>query len=233
MQTNDHITLTIFLFEDLSLQKELGIFSRSFSTDLITELSRFRQFRINNLPVSDTYTDASSARLIDSIKTDYFIQGTFRGEKELVRINVQLYNSHTRHMVWGNRLEGKLMGLNEIQDNLLSAIVGALQQQINNDLLSGMRKKPKVAFRAYEHWLYGMEEVKKGSVESDLAAREHFQKAIEIQPDYALAYTGMSQENADSRVKAGIHFRFACEAGLELGNKIGQWTVDNFLKPLN
>jgi hypothetical protein len=50
------------------------------------------------------------------------------------------------------------------------------------------------------------------------------------------SFTGFSQaakENADSRVKAGIHFRFACEAGLELGNKIGNWTVDGFLKPLN
>ncbi|HEX6426111.1 MAG TPA: hypothetical protein VF008_00445 [Niastella sp.] len=192
MQANDHITLTIFPFEDLSLQKELGIFCRSFSTDLITELSRFRQFRIINLPLENTNPDASSASLFDTLKTDYFIQGTFRCEKELVRINVQLYNSNTRHMVWGNRLEGNLTGLNEIQDSLLAAVVGVLQQQINNDLLSGMRKRPKVEFRAYEHWLYGMEEVKKGSFESDLVAREHFQKAFEIQPDYALAYTGMS-----------------------------------------
>jgi Tfp pilus assembly protein PilF len=103
-----------------------------------------------------------------------------------------LYNSSTRHMVWGNRLEGNLSGLNEIQDNLLAAVVGVLQQQINNDLLSAMRKRPRVEFRAYEHWLYGMEEVKRGSVESDLLAREHFQKALEIQPDYSLAYTGMS-----------------------------------------
>lgn len=192
MQANDHITLTIFPFEDLSLQKEPGIFCRSFSTDLTTELSRFRQFRIIKLPAARTAADPASPGLPDSLITDYFIQGTFRCEKELVRINVQLYNSSTRHMVWGNRFEGSLSGLHAIQDDLLAAVVGVLQHQINNDLLTGMRKRPKVEFGAYEHWLYGMEEVKKGSVESDLAAREHFQKALEIQPDYALAYTGMS-----------------------------------------
>ncbi|OQP58355.1 tetratricopeptide repeat protein [Niastella populi] len=192
MQATDHITLTIFPFEDLSLQKEPGIFCRAFSTDLITELSRFRQFRVINLPVQDLEADASASKLFDAAKTDYFIQGTFRCEKELVRINVQLYNSSTRHMVWGNRLEGSLLGMHEIQDNLLAAVVGILQQQINNDLLSAMRKRPRVEFKAYEHWLYGMEQVKKGSVESDLLAREHFQKALEIQPDYSLAYTGMS-----------------------------------------
>lgn len=41
-----------------------------------------------------------------------------------------------------------------------------------------------------------------------------------------------ADENADSRVMAGIHFRFACEAGQELGNKVGQWTIGNYLRPL-
>ncbi len=41
-----------------------------------------------------------------------------------------------------------------------------------------------------------------------------------------------ADENADSRVVAGIHFRFACEAGQELGNKIGHWVTQNQLKPL-
>ncbi len=38
-------------------------------------------------------------------------------------------------------------------------------------------------------------------------------------------------ENADSRVFAGIHFRFSCERGLELGQKIGDWILENSLKP--
>jgi hypothetical protein len=40
-----------------------------------------------------------------------------------------------------------------------------------------------------------------------------------------------AKENADSRVFAGIHFRFSCERGLELGKRIGDWTVENSLKP--
>ncbi|WP_205511596.1 vanadium-dependent haloperoxidase [Longitalea arenae] len=47
------------------------------------------------------------------------------------------------------------------------------------------------------------------------------------------SFSQAAKENADSRVRAGIHFRFACEAGLELGNKIGDWIVNNYCKPLN
>src|SRR5690606_5960994 len=35
-----------------------------------------------------------------------------------------------------------------------------------------------------------------------------------------------------SRVTAGIHFRFACEAGQQMGNAIGQWLFDNYLQPI-
>ena len=50
------------------------------------------------------------------------------------------------------------------------------------------------------------------------------------------SFTSVKQaadENADSRVQAGIHFRFACEAGQEMGDKIGLWIVKNYLQPLN
>lgn len=45
------------------------------------------------------------------------------------------------------------------------------------------------------------------------------------------SFSQAAKENADSRVMAGIHFRFSCEAGLELGRNVGQWTVANHLKP--
>lgn len=190
MQNTHYITLAVFPFEDLSPQKELGIFCRSFSEDLIIELSRFRQLRIFNFPGDILSNDAQ--KFSDILKNGYFVQGTFRSEKEIVRINVQLYDSDTRHLVWGNRLEGNLISMDEIKDNLLKGLVAILQQQIDHDLLSKIRQRPKVAFSAYEHWLFGIEELKKASVEADLKAREHFEKALQIQPDYALAFTGMS-----------------------------------------
>src|SRR5690606_4298695 len=129
---------------------------------------------------------------VETIQNGYFVQGTFRSEKDTVKVNVQLYDIESRRLVWGNRFEDKLTELNEIQDKLLRGVVTVLQQQIHMDLLSKIKKRPKVAFNAYENWLYGMEELKKASLAADLKAREYFEKALHLQPDYALAYTGMS-----------------------------------------
>lgn len=43
-------------------------------------------------------------------------------------------------------------------------------------------------------------------------------------------FFGAADENADSRVMAGVHFRFSCKAGQTMGNKIGKWMLDNTLK---
>jgi hypothetical protein len=45
------------------------------------------------------------------------------------------------------------------------------------------------------------------------------------------SFSQASAENADSRVFAGIHFRFSCERGMELGKRIGDWIIENHLKP--
>lgn len=47
------------------------------------------------------------------------------------------------------------------------------------------------------------------------------------------SFSQAAKENADSRVRAGIHFRFACDAGLQLGEHIGNYVTTNHLKPLN
>lgn len=46
------------------------------------------------------------------------------------------------------------------------------------------------------------------------------------------SFSQAAKENAESRVMAGIHFRFSCEAGLTMGEKVGQWTVGNHLQPI-
>lgn len=44
-------------------------------------------------------------------------------------------------------------------------------------------------------------------------------------------FSQAAKENADSRVMAGLHFRFSCDAGLSLGENVGRWTIENYLKP--
>src|SRR5262245_57571268 len=118
MIATDNITLTVYPFEDLSVNKELNIFCRSFSIDLVTDLSKFRQFRVINGVHS--LKNGESGETSHEAICDYFIEGSFRYDKDPLRINVQLYNGPTRHLVWANRLDGNLTEVSELQEKLLT-----------------------------------------------------------------------------------------------------------------
>jgi TolB-like protein/Tfp pilus assembly protein PilF/predicted transcriptional regulator len=190
---NRAVTLAILPFENLSQGNDLDILCQSFSIDLTTELSRFKQFQIvapdSIDQIKNNEEEQANALGLD---IDYHIKGSFRAHRDSMRINAQLLSTRSRHLVWADRFEGTTEQILDIQDDLLKQVVSSLQQQLNYDLLSQIREKPKIKLKAYECWLYGMNEVKKGSVENDRKAREYFQQAIQEEPHFSLAYSGMS-----------------------------------------
>ena len=188
------LVLAILPFENLSTDNELDIFCKSFCIDIITELSRFRQFQIISYDsVRDISQDGeTNEKTFQTFKTDYFVKGSFRHNNDQIRINIQLIDSHTHHLVWADRFSGASDDLFTIQENVLLELVSTLQSQVNYNLISSIRTKPKTHLKAYELWLYGVEEIKNGSLKSDIKARKYFQQAIEIDPNYSLAYSGMS-----------------------------------------
>ena len=178
---NSEVSLAIFPFENLTDHNDMAVFCKSFYVDLVTELSRFQQFRI--IP---------HASVQDDVVADYSINGSFRHRDGLWRINAQLINNRNSHVAWAERFEGDKNSIFCIQEEILRQIVSILQQELNRDLLIHIRKKSPVKLTAYENWLYGMEELKKVTIEADEKARIEFQKAMEIDPGYSLAYSGMS-----------------------------------------
>lgn len=194
VKSSPSITLAVFPFENLNAGNELDIFCKSFCIELITELSRFRQFQIiaYGSVAGFDLNEESNQELFQSLGTDYFVKGTFRSHSDQIRINVHLTDSRSRHLVWADRFSSPSDDLIALQEGLLIELVSSLQSQLNYNLLSSIRKKTHANLKAYEYWLYGIDKLKKGTLESDLNAREYFQQAIEIDPDYSLAYSGMS-----------------------------------------
>lgn len=184
IRSSGQIRIDIFPFENFSQKDDLSPFCHSFDADLATELSRFRQFRIRKV-------DGDTAQHADDYVSDYSIHGRFRVDGDKLRINIQLL-SPEKNLVWGSRFYGDTNYLSELGEDVLLQVVGALPVSLNSDLLDAIRKKRKMICTPYQLWLAGMDELRNGSVMHDQRAREYFQKAIGIQRDYSLAYSGMS-----------------------------------------
>jgi len=191
----DHTpVLAIFPFDNLSGNRELDLFCRALSGELVTEIARFRQLRVISPPVQaplpvamDSGKDSGTA-----YPFDYHIIGSFRYGEERCRINVQLMESRTFQLIWAHRFESGRDALMDTFDQLVQQIAAILQEHLNIRLLALAPRKPLADWSAYESFLFGMEALTKGTPESDRQARACFEDALKKSPDYSYACSGMS-----------------------------------------
>ncbi len=183
-------SIAILPFKNNSEDSNLNYLAIGITEDLIVDLSKY-----SSLQVISTYSSSIAAdemKYLKSLKADYLVKGSFRVNGTDLRINAQLLLASNETIIWSNRYEADINSIFDIQDDIIGQLVSALQREIDINLLSTTKQKPRTNLVAYEYWLMGMQELKKGNLEADNCARELFQEALKIDPTYARAFSGLS-----------------------------------------
>jgi TolB-like protein len=175
------ISLIVQPFENLSGDEGSNGMARSLYMEFLLQFSRFRQFR---LVTDETLTNTSLA--------GYRIRAGAISASGSVRLTVQLLRAADMSVVWIDRYEARMPNLEDIADSIIAEIVSSIQYQIDEDILIRLRQVPSGPAVPYEFWLCGVEELKKGTLASDEKARVLFSRSIELDPGFALGYSGMS-----------------------------------------
>lgn len=192
-QPSTAIVLGVLPFENLSAQDELAHFARGFAEDIITDLSRFKGLQIMSSYSTAAIRDFTTERkFIRDNKVTYLVKGSFRHDAGYIRITTQLIDAEGNRVLWAERYAEPMEEVFHIQCDIAQRIVSTLSRQIDMTILSAARKKPVTNLDAYDCWLRGMEQLRSGSRDHDLKAREFFNKALEIDPYFTRAYTGLS-----------------------------------------
>nr|MBX2877384.1 hypothetical protein [Saprospiraceae bacterium] len=188
------ISMAILPFQNSAQLPALDMFCSGLRMDLITDLSRFRTFRLISYDLIPTALQGQLEKeeVITNLQLDYYVKGLVRYHAEQLYFNLQLIKAKDHRLVWAEKFHGPLEELFQIQEEMVEKIVVSLQHFVDVDLLATMRRKPLTNLNAYECWIRGFQEVKKGSISADEKARAYFQQAIDLDPYYARAYTGMS-----------------------------------------
>lgn len=163
-----------------------------FTEDLITNFSKFIGLSVISSYSTHQIRDIYNANEIDQLTADYLIYGSVRHHNDILRISIQLVKAQDKSLVFGDRHDQTMDALLEAQDSIIQQIVSILQEKINYNLLSHSYKKSAVELAAYENYLLGMNTLKKGSSDNDKKARHYFKAALDIDPNYSLAYTGLA-----------------------------------------
>jgi TolB-like protein/Tfp pilus assembly protein PilF len=188
------VCLAVLPFENLSGNPEHDYFATGFVEDLITDLSHF-----HSLQVISSYTSRKMGKMardaLSEAKTlsiDYLLKGNLRRKGRQMRLNTQLLETDSGRIIWAQRYDAPVETVLDIQDDIVERVSGAISARIDHALLAAARKKPLTSLAAYDCWLRGMDQLRKGTPEADQKARRIFEQALAIDPHYSRAYAGLS-----------------------------------------
>ena len=186
----DKPSIAVLAFQNLSGDPEQEYFADGVVEDIITALSRIRWLFVIARNSSFTY----KGRAVDvkqisrELGVRYVLEGSVRRAANRVRITGQLIDAAAGTHLWAERFEGSLDDIFELQDQVATSVVGAIAPQLERAEIERAKRKPTENLGAYDYYLRGMADLQRGTREAIDEALPLFEKAIELDPDFASAY---------------------------------------------
>ena len=196
-------SIAVLPLRDFSPQKDQEAFCDGMTDAIIGRLSRIEGLKVISLTSVMNYKrqDRNIRQIGEELNVRTVLEGSVQRENNTIRMNAQLINVADDSHLWSDSFDRELESVFEVQDEISQSIAEALQVKLTSDEGGGQKGTQKEylpkSLEAYEYYTKGMHFTKSKFVvtfqEEDFRAGvEMFRKALELEPDYALAYQGLS-----------------------------------------
>ena len=186
-------SIAVLPFQTLSDDPTQEYFSDGVTNDIITDLSKFS----NLLVIASTSVFVYKEKPINikeigqELGVRYVLEGSIQKAGDRVRINAQLIDATTDHHIWAERYDFPLDDVFKVQDEITSTVISSLQVILTEEEQSLSAIRHTDVIEAYDLYLRGRTYLR-GTKQSHLKARQLFDKAIKLDPNFAAAYAEKS-----------------------------------------
>ena len=187
-------SIAVLPFVNMSGNPEQGYFSDGITEEIITGLSKIPRLFVTARHSSFAYKDqpVKVRQIGRELGVRYVLEGSVRRSGDRVRVTAQLIDVTTDKHVWAERYDRELKDIFEIQDEITMNIMIALQVKLTDGEQAALRAKGTSNLEAYLKFLQATEYFRESSREGNILARQKYQEAISLAPEYASAYAGLA-----------------------------------------
>jgi TolB-like protein/DNA-binding winged helix-turn-helix (wHTH) protein/Flp pilus assembly protein TadD len=168
--------------------------SDGITESLINGLSQLSQLKVIARTTAFHYKgkDADPRTLGRELKIDAVLTGKVVQQGDSLHVQADLVNTSDGSQIWGERYNRKLSDIFTTQEEIARQITDRLRLRLTNGERKQITKRYTENFDAYQHYRIGRNYAEKRTGESYQKAIEHYKQALDLDPNYALAYIGLA-----------------------------------------
>jgi serine/threonine-protein kinase len=192
-------SVAVLPFQNLSADPENEYFADGITEDVIAHLAKIRTLKvISRSSVMPFKKSAQSPREIATrLGVTTLLEGTVRRAGDRVRIVVELIDAASERNLWAETYDRHLTDIFVIQSDVARSISAALKTELSPNERSRIERRPTTSIHAYELYLRGRQCLTQYSAVELRRSIGFFERALELDPEYAMAYVGMAFAHAD------------------------------------
>jgi TolB-like protein/DNA-binding winged helix-turn-helix (wHTH) protein/Tfp pilus assembly protein PilF len=191
-------SLAVLPLDNLSGDASQNYFADGMTDELITDLAQISALRVISRTSVMVYKGARKPlpQIARELNVDGVVEGTVLRAGDRVRITAQLIEASTDRHLWSESYEGDLRDTLTLQKKVAGAIADQIRINLTSQEQAALKRVKVVNPEAYESYLKGRYFWNKRTADGLKAALAYFRQAIEEDPTYAPAYSGLADTYA-------------------------------------
>ncbi len=193
-ESAQRVSIAVLPFDNPTDDPSQDYFANGITEDLITDLSKVSGLLVVARNSAFAYQDSTepAGTIGRSLGVRFLLRGNLRREGDQLRLNVRLIDSHDGRTLWAERYDRRLTDVFRIQDELTAQIVSALQVELAPADQRRLARNHEASVAAYDELLQGNDHYGRRSFQDNELAKDHYRRAIELDPGFARAYAALA-----------------------------------------
>jgi TolB-like protein/Tfp pilus assembly protein PilF len=187
-------SIAVLPFDNLSRDPDNAYFAEGVQDEILTRLAKVADLKVISRTSTQHFKSAPEnlPQIAKQLGVMNILEGSVQKANDTVRVNVQLINAMTDSHLWADTFDRKLTDIFAVESEIAKNVADALQAKLTGSEKSSIAKAPTENPEAYELYLKGRFFWNKRTGADLRKAIEYFNQAIAKDPNYALAYAGLT-----------------------------------------
>ena len=186
--------IAVLPFENLSGNPDNAYFADGIQEEMLTRLASIADLKVISRTSTQRYQSKprNLREIAKQLGVAHILEGSVQKAADQVRVNVQLINAQTDSHLWADTYDRKLTHLFAVETEIATKIADTLQAKLTSSEKQAIAVRPTKNSEAHELYLRGRFYFNKGLGPEFDKSRQYYQQAVELDPNYALAYVGLA-----------------------------------------